>query len=58
MWIKQGQILQTRAQEPTVLILKDRIRIYYSNRDSVGRSYPQYIDIDTEDPHKIIQQVE
>jgi len=44
-----------RTQVPTPLLLEDRIRVYFSTRDTRGRSYPLFIDVDRDDPTRVIQ---
>ena len=41
-------------QIPTPILLKVRIRIFYSRRDSKNRSYICFLDVDKEDPKKIL----
>ena len=54
MWIKRGLIFNDHhAQLPVSDLLEDRIRIYYSTRID-GKSAPMFIDVDIQDPTKII----
>lgn len=54
-WKNQGQILSNQwGQVPTVLKLDDRWRLYYSNRNNLNKSFICYIDVDLNDPKKII----
>ena len=54
MWIKKGLIFNDHhSQLPVCDLLDDRIRIYYSTRVD-GKSAPMFIDVDKEDPSKII----
>ena len=54
MWIKKGLIFnEHHAQVPVCDLLDDRIRLYYSTRID-GKSAPMFIDVDREDPSKII----
>ncbi len=63
MWIKKGNIYnvngqfdwnKTHAQVPVVDVLEDRIRVYYSTRDISGRSNVSYIEVEKNNPEKII----
>ena len=63
MWIKKGNIYnvngqfdwnKTHAQVPVVDVLDDRIRVYYSTRDISGRSNVCYIEVEKNNPEKII----
>lgn len=63
-WIKKGHIFETskqapwmasHAQCPTALVLEDRIRVYFSARLENQQSLPAFIDVDKENPTKIIQ---
>lgn len=62
-WIKKGLIFCTdkqfdwmysHAQCPTAVLLKDKIRIYFSARMQTGESLPTFIDVEIDNPHKII----
>jgi len=62
-WNKQGVIFnvkaqyewnQSHAQVPVVDILKDRYRVYYSTRDTNGKSNISYIELDKNDPSIIL----
>lgn len=61
-WIKKGKIFSpedydwanSHAQVPTVLVKKDKLRVYYADRTESGKSYTTYIDIDKRDPKKIL----
>lgn len=62
-WIKKGLIFnvdsskewnQTHAQVPVVDVLKDRLRIYYATRNNFGKSNISYIEVDIDDPKKIL----
>jgi hypothetical protein len=48
------QWLKSHAMVPTPLLLADRIRIYFSGRDQKGQSRISYIDLDRNDPAKVI----
>ncbi|MCW1147854.1 hypothetical protein [Flavobacterium lacisediminis] len=63
MWIKKGNIYnvngqfdwnKSHAQVPVVDLLEDRIRVYYSTRDVSGRSNVSYIEVEKNNPKKII----
>ena len=61
-WKKLGRIfdpskhpwIASHAQVPTVLVLKDKIRVLYAARDEEGKSYPCFFDTEKKDPTKII----
>jgi len=62
-WIKKGYIFETNrqaewmvshAQCPTALVLPDKIRIYFSARLENQQSLPTYIDVEKDNPSKII----
>lgn len=62
-WIRKGHIFETRSQAkwmhshaqcPTALVLSDRIRIYFSARLESQKSLPLFIDVEKENPSKII----
>lgn len=62
-WIKKGVIYnvdgyfdwnQTHAQVPVVDILEDRLRIYYATRNVAGKSNISYIEVDKNNPKKIM----
>lgn len=42
------------AQCPTPLVMQDRVRIYFSERDAANKSFIRYVDLDIDDPTKII----
>ena len=47
MWNKQGNIFNKhRAQVPIVDSFKDKFKIYFSNRDKTGKSFPMFITFD------------
>jgi hypothetical protein len=63
-WIKKGRIFKTErqhswmhshAQCPTAIVLEDRIRIFFSARLENGQSLPTYIDVERNNPQKIIR---
>ena len=45
---------QTHAQVPTVDIIDDRFRIYFSTRDAQNRSLTSFIEVSADDPKKIL----
>ena len=62
-WIKQGKIFSvnknfgwmcSHAQIPTILVLKDRLRVYFSTRKIKTESKIAFVDLDLNDPKKII----
>src|SRR5690554_4277400 len=62
-WQQKGRIFKpegvypwsrTHAQVPSALVLEDRIRLYYATRDEHGRSLTSFIDVDLDDPTKIL----
>ena len=63
MWFKKGLIFnvagdkfwnQTHAQVPVVDVLEDRLRIFYSTRNSLGQSLISFIDVKKNNPSEII----
>jgi predicted GH43/DUF377 family glycosyl hydrolase len=67
MWIKKGLIFnvkgeyewnQSHAQVPIADVLTDRIRIYYATRNSAGKSNTSYIEVDKQDPSRILYKSE
>lgn len=62
-WIKKGHIFKTdkqyswmnsHAQCPTAIVLEDRIRIFFSARLENQQSLPTFIDVEKENPLRII----
>jgi len=62
-WIKKGFIFKTdkqfdwmnsHAQCPTAIVLEDRIRIFFSARLENQQSLPTFIDVEKDNPQKII----
>lgn len=56
MWIRKGRIFEpviSHAQCPTVLVMEDRLRIFYADR-MAGRSFITYFDTSRGDPSRII----
>jgi len=63
MWIKKGLIFnvdgcfywnKSHAQVPIINVLDDRLRIYYSSRDSLGKSNVSYIEVEKNNLQNII----
>src|SRR5436190_6611639 len=57
-WVRKGRIFSpadhpdwagTHAQVPTALLLPDRVRIFYADRNGAGKSYTTYLDVDRRD---------
>jgi hypothetical protein len=57
-WRSLGKVFHTRhwAQCPTPLVLDDRIRVYFSERDDFGKSFIRFVDLDINDPTKLLGQ--
>lgn len=62
-WQKKGLIfctdaqfawMHSHAQCPTAIYLENKIRIYFSARNKQGESLPTFIDVDPENPSRII----
>jgi len=62
-WQKRGNIFNpqehrdwagTHAQVPTVLVKEEILRIYYADRDSDGKSFPTYLDVERGDPSRVV----
>ncbi len=62
-WVKKGLIfspngeggwMNSHAQVPTVLVKNDRLRIYFASRPVNNISKPTFIDLDINDPKKIL----
>lgn len=62
-WNKKGRIfvasgefgwMKSHTQVPTALVLDDRIRVYFSTRPDDGMSRVAFIDIDVNDPSRIL----
>jgi predicted GH43/DUF377 family glycosyl hydrolase len=56
-WTKQGKIFGppgVHAQGPTVLPCDNFLRIYFATRPEPNISLPTYIDVDPDDPRKIL----
>lgn len=61
-WIKRGLIFEpsgqcgwmnTHAQVPTVLVLRDTLRVYFAARPRRDLSLITYVDLDRSDPHRV-----
>jgi predicted GH43/DUF377 family glycosyl hydrolase len=46
--------LKSHAMTPTPLLFQDKIRVYYSGRSENGKSMISFVDLDRNDPKKII----
>jgi hypothetical protein len=62
-WIKKGHIfkidkqfswMNSHSQVPTAIVLEDRIRIFFSARLENQQSLPTFLDVEKENPQKII----
>lgn len=62
-WIKKDKIfsaennfgwMNSHAQIPTVLVLKDRLRVYFSTRTIPTESKTTFLDLDIKDPSNIL----
>lgn len=55
-WTKLGRIYATDtfAQCPTPLVMQDRVRVYFAERDAKNKSFIRYADFDLDDPTKMI----
>lgn len=61
-WNKKGRIFNpgdydwagSHAQVPTVLLLEDKLRIFYADRDKGGKSFITYIDVARDNPADIL----
>ncbi|MBA3663513.1 MAG: hypothetical protein H0W61_04800 [Bacteroidetes bacterium] len=51
---KMADWAQTHAQVPTVDLIGDRFRIYFSTRDSFNRSLTSYIEVSADNPKDIL----
>jgi len=50
----RSDLIKSHVQIPTVLVLDDRLRIYYATRPRQGVSLTTYIDVDSNDPENIL----
>lgn len=55
-WTPLGRVFKTDnyAQTPTPLVMADRVRVYYASRDGNNQSRIEFVDLDLDDPTKII----
>lgn len=55
-WTPLGLVYRTDnwAQTPTPLVLSDRVRVYFAERDELNKSFIRFVDLDLDDPTKII----
>jgi len=62
-WVKKGKIFEpsgefgwmnTHAQGPTVLVLEDRLRVYFASRPRNDLGLPGFVDLDLDDPQRIL----
>jgi hypothetical protein len=62
-WIKKGKIFEpsgdfgwmnSHAQVPTVLVLEDRLRVYFAPRQQLDLASTTFIDLDKKDPKRIM----
>ena len=62
-WIKKGKIfsvknnfgwMNTHSQIPTILLLDDRMRVYFATREVKTESKTTFIDLDIKNPKKIL----
>ena len=62
-WIKKGKIfsvennfgwMNSHSQIPTVLLLEDRLRVYFSTREVKTESKTTFLDLDVKNPKKIL----
>lgn len=55
-WNPLGRIFQTQhhAQTPTPFVMDDRVRVYFAERDDAGKSFIRYVDLDSNDPTKLL----
>ena len=63
-WMKQGLVfvpsgeggwMNSHAQMPTVQVRDDRLRIYFSTRPRAGESVPAAIDVDMDNPSRVLR---
>jgi predicted GH43/DUF377 family glycosyl hydrolase len=62
-WVKQGLIFEprgmfgwmnTHAQIPTVLVMEDRLRVYFATRPRNDLTQTTFLDLDKKDPKRIL----
>lgn len=63
MWVKKGLIYQAQGKhgfdyshchKPTPLLMDDYIRVYFGVRDKAGKTRTTFVDLDKDNPSKII----
>jgi hypothetical protein len=63
-WRKMGLIFapdsslpwsRTHAMIPTPVLMGDRLRVFYSSCDASGRGVPSYVDLDPDNPARVVQ---
>lgn len=57
-WKPLGRVFQTQhyAQTPTPWVMDDRVRVYFAERDDLNKSFIRYVDLDINDPTKLLGQ--
>lgn len=62
-WTKKGKIfsvdsnfgwMKSHSQIPTILLLEDRMRVYFSTREVKSESITTFLDLDIKNPKKIL----
>lgn len=55
-WRQLGRVFQTQhyAQTPTPWVMEDRVRVYFAERDDKNKSFIRYVDLDINDPTKML----
>lgn len=62
-WVKQGCIfeprgmfgwMQTHAQIPTVLVMEDRLRVYFATRPRNDLTLTTFVDLDRREPKEVL----
>jgi sucrose-6-phosphate hydrolase SacC (GH32 family) len=56
IFMPDGEVpwMQSHAQTPTVYVMSDRLRVYFSTRNAAGKSQIACVDLDKKNPSKII----
>ena len=56
-WVRKGYLhdfsVNSHAQCPTVLVLDDRLRVFYADR-AAGKAFIAYVDVDRAEPSRVI----
>ena len=56
-WVRKGLLhnfsVNSHAQCPTVLVLDDRLRVFYADR-AAGKAFIAYVDVDRAEPSRVI----